>query len=166
VAHGHESKPAELEAQRIDLRTTGLVVADSAGLGFELAEEGSADSVAARCFVDVDTPDFRGIWFECLQAAAADRTVVEVGDDPGAPWRSETPCLLGILKPSDGLEPSTHSLPWRFWSGNRGQARSSAITFVLQIQTEWRAGSVPAWTRVLLLMYPPRTRGPLAVLRT
>jgi hypothetical protein len=36
-------------------------------------------------------------------------------------------------KPSDGFEPSTPSLPWRFWGGNGVHARAFADTFVLQI---------------------------------
>jgi hypothetical protein len=36
-------------------------------------------------------------------------------------------------KPSDGLEPSTPSLPWRFESVTRVHARPLASTFVLQI---------------------------------
>jgi hypothetical protein len=69
-------------------------------------------------------------------------------------------------EPSDGLEPSTPSFPWKFGSVTRVHARSSATTFVLQI-SRWRcAGSVRACPHVLSLMYPPRTRGSLSVLKT
>jgi hypothetical protein len=37
-------------------------------------------------------------------------------------------------KPSDGLEPSTPSLPWRFPGVTRVHARSSATRFLLQIR--------------------------------
>jgi hypothetical protein len=37
-------------------------------------------------------------------------------------------------KPSDGLEPSTPSLPWKFWSGTGVRERPPATTFVLQIE--------------------------------
>jgi hypothetical protein len=36
------------------------------------------------------------------------------------------------LEPSDGLEPSTPSLPWRFRGGTGGHGRASAVTFFLQ----------------------------------
>jgi hypothetical protein len=38
-----------------------------------------------------------------------------------------------FVKPSDGLEPSTPSLPWKFRRGTGGHARAFANTFVLQI---------------------------------
>ncbi len=41
-------------------------------------------------------------------------------------------------EPSDGLEPSTPSLPWRFRGGNRGHDRASAATFFLQIRSSGR----------------------------
>src|SRR5437762_3102899 len=41
-------------------------------------------------------------------------------------------------KPSDGLEPSTPSLPSRFRGGNRGHDRASAVTFFLQIGASGR----------------------------
>ena len=43
-----------------------------------------------------------------------------------------------FAKPSDGLEPSTASLPWRFRGGNRGHDRASAATFFLQIGSSGR----------------------------
>ena len=47
-------------------------------------------------------------------------------------------------KPSDGLEPSTPSLPWKFGSGTRVHARSFAVTFVLQIAPSLGAGNARA----------------------
>ncbi len=38
-----------------------------------------------------------------------------------------------FFKPSDGLEPSTPSLPWRFLGVTRVHARSLATRFLLQI---------------------------------
>ena len=38
------------------------------------------------------------------------------------------------IKPSDGLEPSTPSLPFRFRGGNRGNARVTAAT---KVQETW-----------------------------
>jgi hypothetical protein len=42
-------------------------------------------------------------------------------------------CRYFIRKPSDGLEPSTPSLPWKSRGGNRVHVRSFGCTFVLQI---------------------------------
>jgi hypothetical protein len=71
-----------------------------------------------------------------------------------------------ILKPSDGLEPSTPSLPWRFWGGNGVHARSLATTFVLQIGPSSRVSDARVCPRVLKLVYPSRTRGTLSVIKT
>src|SRR6266508_4941126 len=71
-----------------------------------------------------------------------------------------------LAKPSDGLEPSTPSLPWRFPGGTGGHGRPLAITFLLQIaptRRVWRARVCP---RVLDLMYPSRTPVALSVLKT
>jgi hypothetical protein len=38
-----------------------------------------------------------------------------------------------FAEPSDGLEPSTPSLPWRFEGGTGGHGRTLAITLFLQI---------------------------------
>src|SRR5206468_2995185 len=51
-----------------------------------------------------------------------------------------------FVKPSDGLEPSTPSLPWKFGSVTRVHARSLASAFVLQIQRSALA-AVPASAR-------------------
>jgi hypothetical protein len=66
--------------------------------------------------------------------------------------------LAGISrKPSDGLEPSTPSLPWRFRGGNGGHGRARVVTFFLQIEPWRRVVSVRECPRVLGLMYPSRT---------
>jgi hypothetical protein len=71
-----------------------------------------------------------------------------------------------LLKPSDGLEPSTPSLPWRFPGGIGVHGRALAITFCLQIgHVRCVVGARPC-PRVLKLMYPPRTRGVLPILAT
>ena len=71
-----------------------------------------------------------------------------------------------MSKPSDGLEPSTRSLPWRSRRGNRVHGRSFARTLVLQIRRYECVGSAHACPAVLSLMYPSRTREPLSVLKT
>ena len=70
------------------------------------------------------------------------------------------------LKPSDGLEPSTPSLPWRFRGGTGGHGRASAVTFSLQSDRSRRVLSVRACPRVLTLMYPSRTCGMLPNYKT
>jgi hypothetical protein len=75
--------------------------------------------------------------------------------------------FAGLLwKPSDGLEPSTPSLPWRFPGGTGGHRRALASTFPLQIRPSRRVAGARACPRVSTLMYPPRTRGALPVLTT
>jgi hypothetical protein len=75
--------------------------------------------------------------------------------------------FAGLLrKPSDGLEPSTPSLPWRFWGGTRVHGRASKIAFDLQIAALRRVTRVLAYPRVVDLMYPSRTRVLLSVLKT
>jgi hypothetical protein len=75
--------------------------------------------------------------------------------------------FAGILrKPSDGLEPSTPSLPWRFRGGTRGHGRAFAATFLLQIGQSGRVADARAWSLVLELLYPSRTRVLLSVLKT
>ena len=75
-------------------------------------------------------------------------------------------CRAFVPKPSDGLEPSTPSLPWRFWGGTGGHGPALAITFLLQILASRRVGRVRECPRVLDLTYPSRTRGPLSVSQT
>jgi hypothetical protein len=71
-----------------------------------------------------------------------------------------------LREPSDGLEPSTPSLPWRFRGGTGGHGRTLAVTFFLQIECLRRVLSVRACPRVPNLMYPSRTRTTLSVCKT
>jgi hypothetical protein len=75
----------------------------------------------------------------------------------GTSWR---------IEPSDGLEPSTPSLPLRFRGGTGGHRRALAITFLLQIVPSRRVSRARACPLVRGLMYPSRTRGVLSVLET
>ena len=75
--------------------------------------------------------------------------------------------FAGLLcKPSDGLEPSTPSLPWRSRAVLAYTPRAPAITFLLQMGSSQRSVSARACPRVPSLMYPSRTRGALSVLKT
>ena len=69
-------------------------------------------------------------------------------------------------KPSDGLEPSTPSLPWRSMGGTRVHARALAATFLLQIGSSSCVSGARACPPVPRLVYPSRTRGSLAVCKT
>jgi hypothetical protein len=69
-------------------------------------------------------------------------------------------------EPSDGLEPSTPSLPWRFTGGTGGHGRPLAITFLLEIGPSRRVSCARECPRVPRLMYPSRTRGALSVFKT
>ena len=79
---------------------------------------------------------------------------------------NKNPRFPGILEPSDGLEPSIPSLPWKFRGGTVVHARSRASTFRLQIEALGCVSSARACPSVLDLMYPSRTRGLLSVLTT
>ena len=59
-----------------------------------------------------------------------------------------------FLKPSDGLEPSTPSLPWRFERVTRVHARSSATRFLLQIDLLQGLEMRRKTSRVSFLMCP------------
>ena len=74
--------------------------------------------------------------------------------------------MCRTFKPSDGLEPSTPSLPWRFRGGTGGYGRALATTIFLQIAPLECVSDVRACPRVLKLMYPSRTRGALPVRTT
>ena len=78
----------------------------------------------------------------------------------------DMPICRAFLKPSDGLEPSTPSLPWRFRGGTSGHGPSLAMTFFLQISRLSRVSRARACPRVLGPMYPSRTRGSLPVCKT
>jgi hypothetical protein len=71
-----------------------------------------------------------------------------------------------FVEPSDGLEPSTPSLPWRFPGGTYVHGRALASKFLLQIDLSGCVLSVRARPRVPELMYPSRTRAVLSVCQT
>jgi hypothetical protein len=67
----------------------------------------------------------------------------------------EKPPIYGAFaEPSDGLEPSTPSLPWRFRGVTRDHARSLATHFRLQIGSFWRRGMRRETSGVSFLMCP------------
>jgi hypothetical protein len=66
------------------------------------------------------------------------------------------------LKLSDGLKPSTRSLPWRFRGGNGGHGRALVSTMCLQFGGSGVVGRDRPCSRVLGLVYPSRTRGLLS----
>jgi hypothetical protein len=75
--------------------------------------------------------------------------------------------FAGLLcKPSDGLEPSTPSLPWRFPGDTRVHGWAPAATFYPQIGPSRCVLNARACPRVPELMYPSRTRGLLSVYKT
>jgi hypothetical protein len=75
---------------------------------------------------------------------------------------SESPACAGLLQePSDGLEPSTPSLPWRFRGVTCGHARSLATQFFLQIFQIRRRTMRRETSRVSCLMCPFCVRGAL-----
>jgi hypothetical protein len=66
--------------------------------------------------------------------------------------------FAGLLSnPSDGLEPSTPSLPSWGRGGKRGHARVLATTKAPQTDRIRRGGVTRAWTRVVGLMFAPRS---------
>src|SRR5439155_12496602 len=89
--------------------------------------------------------------------------------DPSLPaiqHRQRMVPICRYFKPSDGLEPSTPSLPWKFWGGNAVHARALATVFVLQIcasRCDRRARACPG---VHELVYPSRTREALPLRKT
>jgi hypothetical protein len=62
--------------------------------------------------------------------------------------------FAGLLEPSDGLEPSTPSLPWRFRGVTRVHARSLATHFLLQIGPLQAVQMRRETSRVSFLMCP------------
>ena len=69
----------------------------------------------------------------------------------------------GFLKPSDGLEPSTPSLPWRCSVGTREHVRASASMIDLQIRACLRVACARGFPLMHRLMYTSRTRALLSV---
>jgi hypothetical protein len=76
------------------------------------------------------------------------------------------PCAGLFSKPSDGLEPSTPSLPWRFQGVTRVHARSLATQFFVQIKPNEAPRMRREASRVSLLMCPFCVRALSAVLAT
>jgi hypothetical protein len=71
-----------------------------------------------------------------------------------------------FTKPSDGLEPSTPSLPWRFWRVTRVHARSLTTRFFLQIRPFDEVAMRRETSRVSFLMCPFYVRVVLLMLTT
>jgi hypothetical protein len=63
-------------------------------------------------------------------------------------------CRAFVPKPSDGLEPSTASLPWRFLRVTRVHTRSRATRSFLQIRLIWPLQICRGASRVSFLMCP------------
>ena len=76
------------------------------------------------------------------------------------PQATQQPHLQGFcLKPSDGLEPSTPSLPFRFRGGKRGHARVCEGTKAAQAKGICGRQVTRAWTPVAALMFARRSHG-------
>ncbi len=75
------------------------------------------------------------------------------------PSTTAVPATAGTMRdleePSDGLEPSTPSLPFRFWDGKRGHTRAFAATKIPQTDGIRQRDVTRVWTRVVGLMFPP-----------
>jgi hypothetical protein len=71
-----------------------------------------------------------------------------------------------FVKPSDGLEPSTPSLPWRFWGVTRVHARSLATHFLLQIALVLTPKMRREASRVSFLMCPFCVRALMSISTT
>jgi len=70
------------------------------------------------------------------------------------PELSDLQVVSCLRRPSDGLEPSTPSLPWRFPGVTRVHARSFATQFLLQIGASNASGMRREASRVSFLMCP------------
>jgi hypothetical protein len=71
---------------------------------------------------------------ECLLVPKCTRLVPAETQNLAAAGNTTCPFAGLLVKTSDGLEPSTPSIPWRFWGGTGWHGRASADTFVLQIR--------------------------------
>jgi len=80
--------------------------------------------------------------------------------------KSNQPDAADFAEPSDGLEPSTPSLPWSFRRGTSGHGKALATTFSLQIRPSGRVCRARACPDGPDLMYPSGTRGSLTFLTT
>jgi hypothetical protein len=80
-------------------------------------------------------------WIQAISCAASDsrrrhRPPLHGGALQCQQWHKKAAicsCFVFLKEPSDGLEPSTPSLPWRFRGVTRVHARSPATQFLLQI---------------------------------
>jgi hypothetical protein len=79
--------------------------------------------------------------------------LAHAGDCASATDR-RSPALRAFAEPSDGLEPATPSLPWRFRGVTRVHSRSLATYFPLQIGSILVAGMRRETSRVSFLMCP------------
>ena len=113
--------------------------------------------------VIADVPDERGealagevgagslyVPTDCMDEDAIAKAVKAAADR--GPLRAAV--ITHIGPDSDGLEPSTPSLPWRFRTVTRIHARSSATLFLLQIAVIRRRGMRREASRVSFLMCP------------
>jgi hypothetical protein len=66
----------------------------------------------------------------------------------------KAPICRNFAEPSNGLEPSTPSLPWKFGSVTRVHARSLAAQFLLQISVLQAVEMRRETSRVSFLMCP------------
>jgi hypothetical protein len=83
-----------------------------------------------------------------------------------ADLKKKAPICGAFAEPSDGLEPSTSSLPWRFRGVTRVHARPSATQFLLQIRPIQAENMRREASRVSFLMCPFCVRGGLLLLTT
>jgi hypothetical protein len=90
---------------------------------------------------------------------------------PAHAGRAKTGNIIGpfaglLSKPSDGLEPSTPSLPWRFRGGTGGHRRALATHFLLQIPLLQAVEMRREASRVSFLMCPFCVRASLTTVTT
>src|SRR5205823_5976047 len=93
-----------------------------------------------------------GAWTTCVRPRR-DPCVAEPGNRRTKDTEKPLSCST-FAKPSDGLEPSTPSLPWKVWGVTRVHARSLATQFLLQIGLVGTLEMRRATTRVSFLMCP------------
>jgi hypothetical protein len=101
---------------------------------------------------------------ECPPVPKCTRLVPATRHDLAITDNTRRPFAGLFLEPSDGLEPSTPSLPWRSKGSTGVHGWTSPSTIFLQIDASRCVARARACPRVPRLMYPPRTRGVLSVL--
>src|SRR5258705_12898836 len=79
---------------------------------------------------------------------------------------TRAPTCGAFAEPSDGLEPSTPSLPWRFRDVTYVHGRARSAIFSLQIEHSPACRIARPYPRLPSLVYPSRTRAMLSVLAT